>query len=250
MRSQESSVEGGLTNLTVGKRLFGLVLVFALCTSALLAVAILLLGEFDETQARILVTTALIGFFSLLALPGGVLLDQGRYVTLAWTLIGLSVFSFVVAMNLTWGDVENDDLWKVVGSATAITGAFSQSATAISRRRETDSDGVRTIFLLSFGSVSLLALLILIAIWESVEDEGFYRALGAVAVINLLLVLLQPVARRMGGKPVGAPAERARESAYRLAFTLEGTPSEAAVEEARQALERGGVSVESVERLP
>jgi hypothetical protein len=59
----------------IGKRLFALVLVFALCTSALLAIGILLLGEFDETQARILVTT---GLFSLLALPGGVLLDQGR----------------------------------------------------------------------------------------------------------------------------------------------------------------------------
>jgi hypothetical protein len=236
-------------DLTIGKRLFGLILVLALCTSAFLAVGILLLGEFDETQARILVTTALIGFFSLLALPGGVLLDQGRDVPLAWTLIGLAVVSFVIAMNLTWGDVESDNLWKVAGSATAITGAFSQTATATSRRRAGDTQGVVLLYLLSVGSVSLLALLILIAIWESVEDEGFYRFLGAVAVINLLLVLLQPVARRMGGKPSAGPVERAREDTYRLAFTLDGTPSEAAVAEARQALERGGAKVEKVARL-
>jgi len=36
---------------------------------------------------------------------------------------------------------------------------------------------------------------------------------------------------------------------YRLAFTLRGTPSEAAVEEARRALERGGAKVEKVDRL-
>ena len=236
-------------NLAIGKRLFGLVLVVALCASALLAIGILLLGEFDETQARILVTTGLIGFFSLLALPGGVLLDQDRHAALAWTLICLAVFSFVVAMNLTWGDADSDNLWRVAGSATAVTGAFSQAATATSRRRATDTPGVRTLYLLSLGAVSLLALLILNAIWNEVDDEGFYRFLGAVAVLNLLLVLLQPVARRLGRTPTAALSERARTDTQRLAFTLSGTPSEAAVEEARQALERGGATVERVERL-
>jgi hypothetical protein len=97
--------------------------------------------------------------------------------------------------------------------------------------------------------VSLLALLIVTAIWEGIEDEGFYRFLGAVAVANLLLVLLQPVGRRMGGAPTAAASERAHAATHRLAFTLRGTPSEAAVEEARQALERGGAKVEKVDRL-
>ncbi len=235
-------------DIAIGKRLFALVLVFALCTSALIAIGILLLGEFDETQARILVTTGLIGFFSLLALPGGVLLDQGRHAGLAWTLIAVGVFSFVLALNLTWGDVDNENMWKVAGSATAVTGALAQAATAASRRRAGDSPGVGVLFLLSLGAVALLGVLILTAIWEGIEDAGFYRFLGAVAVVNLLLVLLQPVSRRLGGKPTAAPARRAQDDTYRLAFTLEGTPSEAAVEEARRALERGGAKVEKVER--
>jgi hypothetical protein len=236
-------------NFAIGKRLFALVLVVALSTSALLAIGILLLGEFDETQARILVTTALIGFFSLLALPGGVLLDQGRRAALAWTTIGLAAFSFVIAMNLTWGDTDSDNLWKVAGSATALTGAFSQAATSTSRRRATDTPAVRTLYLLSLGTVSLLALLILLAIWEEIDGEGFYRFLGAVAVLNLLLVLLQPVARRVGATSTASPAEQPRAGTYRLAFTLNGRPSEAAVEEARQALEGAGVKVEHVARL-
>lgn len=237
-------------NVSIGKRFFALVLVVALCGSALLAIGILLVGEFDETQARIIVTTGLIGFFSLLALPGGVLLDHGRYTALAWTTIGLAVFSFVVAMNLTWGDADSENLWRVAGSATAVTGAFSQAATSTSRRRATDTPAVRTLYVLSLGAVSLLALLILIAVWGEVDSEGFYRFLGAVAVLNLLFVLLQPVARRMGWAGPAAPAERAPEETYRLAFTLTGRPSEAGVEEARQALERGGVKVEGVVRLP
>ena len=237
-------------NLAIGKRLFALVLAVALSTSALLAIGILLLGDFDETQARILVTTGLIGFFSLLALPGGVLLDQRRRAALAWTTIGLAAFSFVIAMNLTWGDADSDNLWKVAGSATAVTGAFSQAATSTSRRRATDTPAVRTLYLLSLGAVSLLAFLILLAIWEEIDGEGFYRFLGAVAVLNLLLVLLQPVARRLGATSTATPAERPRADTYRLSFTLNGRPSEAALEEAREALERGGVKVEDVVHLP
>jgi hypothetical protein len=241
--------KGGCMSVSIGKRLFALVLVVALCASALLAIGILLLGEFDETQARVLVTTGLIGFFSLLALPGGVLLDQGRYGALAWTTIALAVFSFVIGMTLTWGDTDADDLWRVAGAATAVTGAFSQASMSRSRRRATDTSGVRTMFVLSLGTVSLLALLVLVAIWGEVDSEGFYRFLGAVAVLNLLLVLLQPVARRMGGTAGAVPAERERDDAYRLAFTFTGRPSEAAIEEARQALERGGAQVEDVARL-
>jgi hypothetical protein len=236
-------------DVAIGKRLFALVLVLALCTSALLAIGILLLGEFDETQARILVTTALLGFFSLLALPGGVLLDQGRFSALAWMAIGLAAFSFVVAMNLTWGDVESENLWQVAGSATAVTGAFSQAATVTSRRRDADTPGVAVLYLLSLGSVSLLALLILIALWEEVEGEGFYRFVGAVAVLNLLLVLLQPVARRLSGAPSAPRPERPSGATYQLAFTLRGIPEQRAVQEARLALERGGAKVEKVERL-
>ena len=237
-------------NVAVGKRLFALILAFALSTSALLAIGILLLGDFDETQARILVTTGLIGLFSLLALPGGVLLDQGRHPALAWTTIGLAASSFVIAMNLTWGDVDSENLWKVAGSATAVTGAFSQAATATSRRRASDTAAVRTLFLLSLGSVSLLASLILVAIWDEVDGEGFYRFLGAIAVLNMLLVLLQPVARRLGGTSTAAPSERPREDTYRLTFTLQGVPAQRAVAEAKLALERGGAKVENVERAP
>ena len=97
--------------------------------------------------------------------------------------------------------------------------------------------------------MSLLALLIVTAIWEGIEDEAFYRFLGAVAVANLLLVLLQPVARRMGGASTASPSERARPATHRLAFTLRGTPSDAAVEGARRTLERGRAKVEKIDRL-
>jgi hypothetical protein len=107
--------------VSIGKRIFGLALVGALCTSAL--IAILLFGEFDDTTARILATTGLIGLFSLVSLPGGVLLDQGRYAGLAWVVITLAAAGFLLAMTLVWGDEGDDTIWQLAGSVTAVAGA-------------------------------------------------------------------------------------------------------------------------------
>jgi hypothetical protein len=232
-----------------GKRIFGLGLVGALCTSALIAIAILLFGEFDDTTARILATTGLIGFFSLVSLPGGVLLDRGRYAGLAWVVIALAAGGFLLAMTLVWGDEDDETVWRLAGSVAAVAGAFSQTATATSRRRETDTPGIGLLYGLSIGAVFLLAAMIVAAIWEGIEDEGYYRFLGAVAVANVLLVLLQPVSRRLGGAAQLSPREGPPRDTFRLVFTLRGTPAQRAVDEAVKALERGGAKVEDVERL-
>jgi hypothetical protein len=232
-----------------GKRIFGLGLVGALCTSALIAIAILLFGEFDDTTARILATTGLIGFFSLVSLPGGVLLDQGRYAGLAWVVIALAAGGFLLAMTLVWGDEDDETVWRLAGSVAAVAGAFSQTATATSRRRETDTPGIGLLYGLSIGAVFLLAVMIVAAIWEGIEDEGYYRFLGAVAVANVLLVLLQPVSRRLGGATQPSPREGPPRDTFRLVFTLRGIPAQRAIDEAVKALERDGAKVEDVERL-
>jgi hypothetical protein len=237
-------------DVSIGKRIFGLGLVGALCTSALIAIAILLFGEFDDTSARILATTGLIGLFSLVSLPGGVLLDQGRYAWLAWAVIALASAGFVLAMTLVWGDEGDDTIWQLAGSVTAAAGAFSQTATATARRRETDTPGIRLLYGLSIGAVFLLASMIVAAIWARIEDSGYYRFLGAIAVLNVLLVLLQPISRRLGGGARPSSQGGPPRDTFRLVFTLRGTPAQRAVDEAVKALERGGAKVEDVERLP
>ena len=92
--------------------------------------------------------------------------------------------------------------------------------------------------------------MIVAAIWEEINDQAYYRFLGAVAVGNVLLVLLQPVLRRLRGAPAPSRQERPLGDTFRLVFTLKGIPARRAVDEAVKALERGGAHVENVERLP
>jgi hypothetical protein len=229
--------------LSVGKRLFALALVISLSASGFLAILILLFGNFDDTSARILATTGLIGLLSLLALPAGVLLDRGRSQSLAWILIALALVTFVVALTLVWGDSNGESGWKAAGTLALFTGACSQTAATTSRRRETDTSGVRLLYRGSVVGAFLAATISMIAIWQEIEGDGYYRGLGAVVVADLLTVLLQPAVRRMAGR--SSPPSDRRAS---VRFVANRMPSDEAIEEAKRSFERHGVRIESVER--
>jgi hypothetical protein len=89
------------------------------------------------------------------SLPGGVLLDRGRYAGLAWVVIALAAGGFLLAMTLVWGDEDDETVWRLAGSVAAVAGACSQTATASSRRRETDTPGIGLLYGLSIGAVFL-----------------------------------------------------------------------------------------------
>ena len=227
--------------------------VVSLVATAALAIVALLAGDFGETEGRILLTTASISFFSLLSLPAGVLLDQGRLRELALAGLALTAIAFLLALNLIWlaWDDADDFEWKALVIVTAAAGAFAQAEGVESRRRDGDPPWVGVVAAVSHVSVALLALLVSVAVLDEVEDDGFYRLLGAIAVANVLLVALQPVGRRMS-------AGRAPAAAHRLVCTVEGGSRvereiaardfAAAAERAIRDLERSGQRVVAIER--
>jgi hypothetical protein len=228
---------------SLARRLILRTLIASLCVTAGLAIVTLLAGDFDETAGRILATTAFVSLYSLMGLPGGVLLDQGRARMLAWVLVSLASLSFLLAMAAVWGD--GDDLWKPLVVTSAFAGACAQIAAATSRRRATDGRAVDRLYLASIVLGFLLAGLISYAAIAEVDSGGYYRFLGAVAVANVLSALLQPIVRRM------APAAPAAEGASpRLVLTLDRLPPQEAIEDVVASLARHGSTVERVERQP
>jgi hypothetical protein len=174
----------------------GLVAV-ALCVCGGLAVLFLLAGEFDGASWRILMTTVLLGLYSLLALPGAILLDQGRNALLAWSVVGLAVLSFVWAFRIVWAGSEGDDgSWRMLVTLTACATALTQVAATTARRRETDPASVGRLYGISNLLAYALAGMVTLASWDALGSGPlFWRLLGAVAVLDLLSVVLQPVLR-------------------------------------------------------
>ena len=217
--------------MTGGRRIFLWTLIVSLCLTAALAIGTLLLAEFDDRAGRILLTTTFLSVASLLSLPAGVLLDQGRARPLAWATIVLSAAGFVAAMVAVWVAEDGDRAWKVgltIGLA-AVVGA--QASASTSRRRATDGAWLRVLYVGAIGLSLLLAALIAYAAWKELEDADYYRFVGATAVAAMLASLLQPIARRLGRQPPGG---------HRLVLELDREPSEEAVAAVTEALARHG----------
>jgi hypothetical protein len=233
---------------TTLKRAFLRALVVSLCATAGIAIITLLVGDFDETAGRIVATTAFMSLYSLMALPGGSLLDRGTHTSLGWATLLTCGIALLLAMNLVWADWRDtsETSWKLVAIATVIAGVFAQASATTWRRRSDDSATLVRLYGISLVTGFGLTLMIINALLNEVEDGTYYRFLGALAVANLLAALLQPVIRRM------APAapEHAQEpelDGYRVIFRLGQEPPPAAIREATKAFVEAGVLVESVE---
>lgn len=213
-----------------GKRLLVVAALASLSATAAIAIAVLLFGDFGETEWRILGTTLGISLYSLLSLPGAILLERRVAEPLGWATIGLAGAGFVLGLVALWGAEDSETAWKLVGTTTAIAAAATQMAALTSRRRDDDASALRGVYVGAVALAALLAVLATLAIWKEIDSEGFYRAVGALAVLDVFLVILQPLLRRLRGP--GAASAR---------VVLEGTPEQ--IDDALRRLEGSGVRV-------
>jgi hypothetical protein len=174
----------------------GLVAV-CLCTCGGLAVLFLLFGSFEGAPWRILTTAVVLGLYSLLALPGATLLDQGRPSLLGWSAILLSVLACLWAFRIVWSGLDDaDGSWRLLVTLTACGTAVSQVCATTARRHETDPASVGRLYGMSNLFAYTLAAMVTLAAWDALGVGSlFWRLLGAVAVLDVVSVGLQPVLR-------------------------------------------------------
>jgi len=218
-----------------------------LSATALLAIGILLVGHFGRTEGRILGTTALLAGYGLLTLPATVLLDQGRFRRLALPAASLAGVSAAIALVTVWMPPSQPEaLGKAVGAVTAFALAGTQISALAARRQRRDPLVVRRLFAISCGTVLVAASLFAALIWT--QPNGLYpRLFGALVVLNLLLVALQPILAR--ARPAGV-VHRLRivsSSGEPVEVTIEGGDLASAAAKAIRAAERDGRRVVGIE---
>jgi hypothetical protein len=215
----------------------------ALCITAAIAVVVLLAGSFDETSGRILASTSAVSFFGLLAAPAGVLLERGHAVLLARVSAALTAATFVLTFFLIWSDWSND-LGKTWGVLLTLAAAAAQAAAVESRRRDSDSTAIARLMAGSMLTGSVLAALGVVAILAEIDDSSYYRLLGAVAIVDVLAIVVVAVLRR-GSGPI-AQTHRVRVDGELV--EVAGRDWAGAVASAIRQAERDGSTVRRVER--
>jgi hypothetical protein len=225
-----------------------------LLATAALAIGFLLLADFNERTWKVIGTTALLSGFSLLGLPGAALLDQGRAVALGWANLVLAATGLTYSLALLWS--ESDRGWKLLVAIVAFGGAAAQASGTTARRRADDPPSVGVLYLAGIAGGILLAALLSIAAWQEIEDEGYYRFVGALAVAEVLVVVLQPVLRRTAARTARGPSDAG--ARFNFTCTLEdgrevdtgwdAADFAAAVASAIRELERSGERVVRIDR--
>jgi FtsH-binding integral membrane protein len=220
------------------KRVLLLSVSVLLSLSALLAIAILLVGRFGSTEGRILGTTALLAGYGLVALPGVVLLDKERAHRLALTAVALGAVSALLALVSVWSRSSSDTLGRTVGSATVVALAISQVCALTARRDGRDPASVTRLFALSCASVALAAILAVTFLWTSPHGSLAPRVLGAVVVVDLLLVALQPILARARPSTVVHRFDVVLVSGERIEVSIRGGDLASAAARAIRSVER------------
>lgn len=179
-----------------GKQLLLLVVAGLLSASAALAIAILLFGDFGETEGQILATTALLAGYGLLALPAAMLVDQRKLVGLAVAVLLLAAAGAVLAVAAIWTDEPSDAHGKGIGTISAFLVASSQVSALALRRSERDPGLVRGLFAASSVLAAVVAVMIAVLLWSEIDSERYGRVLAALVVLDVLAVALQPTLAR------------------------------------------------------
>jgi hypothetical protein len=184
------------------RRFLLLAVVTALSVTALIAILALLAGSFGDTEGKILATTGGFALASLFAMRGTILLDQGRHRRLGWAVVVLSAVAFVLELKVVWIDSGDSEFtWKALAISAGFAGALGQIATSLARRRPGDPPSVRPLGWAAGACALTVEAMIAIAAIDEVGDAGYYRLLGAVFVLDIFLVALESVTRRLGARP-------------------------------------------------
>lgn len=161
-----------------------------LSISAIIAVASLLSGDFGSTQIKIILTALTISGASICAMACSAFIEKRG---LPW-LGGVGVLLAVAAATMTiagmWAKVGQEDYWKAAVSLMVLSAAFAHGLLLCLPRLPSRFRWIQA-SLIFF--VAVLSLQIIFAICGEIQVTGYYRLMGIVAVLVVLLTLIVPI---------------------------------------------------------
>ncbi len=156
----------------------------------------LLLGRFGQLEGRILTTTGAVAAAAILGLAAAVPWERHR-----WPPIGLLGFmatslAFVLVLLAVWGDIDSAAPWfdktMYLACVVAVALPYAGLLSLARLRRTYEWARVATVV-----SIVLLAAQISFTILAEVNEEPWFRAMGALAIVSVCGTLAVAVLHRV-----------------------------------------------------
>lgn len=191
------------------KRLFVIGVVTSLVASALMGIAVLLKGSFDDTDWKILATTLMIGIFSITSLANLRNLESSlkSYHAFAVASITISIVGLLLFVGLIWSVSSLDNHWEATLTFLVLA-VSSAHASLLLPLRESGGSTQKLIVTTTLACIGVVAGLLVYLIVTQNSDLGgsFYKALGVFAILDVLGTIIAPISSKIGQKPPVAPA--------------------------------------------
>jgi len=188
----------------------------SIAVNAALGIWALLVGDFGQTEAKVLVTSILVSAAMLSVLANRVSFE--RRVLWPFPLIAsaVAVASFAMMTATVWAEIESEAWIKLMVSGFLVAGG----ATLASLLALIVLPGAfAPLGLAENGLIALTVLTGLVGIWSEVDEDWFVRLLGVETVLVAALTLALPVIARFATdrsslppqeRPVGRDESAAR----------------------------------------
>lgn len=168
----------------------------------MIGIFVFLFGELGDLEAKLLITTASIGGFSLTGLCcaadpdlklGGIKIPQLGMIA--------SVLGFLIAFVMIWDIIDPDYTWQLVLAMIVV--AVTMAHLSLISLLKPKAGYIQTIRKLTIFFVLLTALCVLFFIIIEFEGASFlYRILGVFAILNVLGTISLPILNLVAAKDV------------------------------------------------
>ncbi len=171
-------------------------LVIALIISALIGIYLFLVGEFNETETKILLTTLVVGWYSLTGLCSSVVHQKEKLSSFSMFGMLVSILGFVVTVVAIWYDKFDSDIWKAVMVFVVLS--VSMSHVSLLLLVKPVNSKIKISMKATFVFITIVALMLIKSILnEFEEDEFYFRLLGVFAILDVLGTIATPLMNKI-----------------------------------------------------
>lgn len=169
-------------------------LIVSVSLSALLGIVAIIKGDFGDFEARVILTTVTISAASICALAAGAFWESRTARILPGIAVALAILAAALIIIGIWGKISATPYWKFSVSVGVLAIACAQACLVSLARLASRFAWTRTVTLLAIFALAALAIF---ALYGEVRQEGYYKIMGATAILAAALTIMMPIFHRL-----------------------------------------------------
>lgn len=180
------------------KKIFLIILITSLSISALIGIFIFLMGKFEQTEVKLLLSTLAVGGYSLTSLCCSILYEKRKFIHLAFYGMLISIIGFIYTLSIIWKLINYDSLeLKILVIFIILSSSIAHACLLLLIKPNKIT--IKKILFMTIVFIFIVALILIIMILTNFElyEEFSFRLLGVFAILDVLGTIITPILKKL-----------------------------------------------------